>query len=328
MSDVLVYDRPGTGHTARGVEVIARVLGAKQLIEPLDTAQPKLEAWPGLVMLCSANNYFGNFGYIAVRRMLAGRRTVAQFIRDPRIYNERLKWFGRRGEISLNRTRLYLDIILRLPLVSSISILPPAPGQPLGFKHWLYDPEWWDLHVAPLAEVDVALPARGRTIVYMGRVQQRKGTAFFLRAASEAARRNMDLQFVIVGDASELTETQKAAFAAAGGALIARVADDSAFVSFIRKADWAWCCYEPQWEASSGIFGRALQLGTKSIVRRGSYLAHFHDLHAKGIQVDYDDVDGLLEGLTRPDKWRDGSVDVAQLAAVSAGRLRSSCGLG
>jgi glycosyltransferase involved in cell wall biosynthesis len=327
MSDVLVYDRPASGHEARAVEIISRVLDARPLIAPLDTARPKLEAWPGPVFLCSVNNYVDIFGRICVRRLLAGRRTIGQFIRDPRTYRENLKRIYLSGR--LNRTRILVEIVLRLPSVHPVSILPPAPGWPPRFRHWLYDPEWWDLSVAPLAELDVPLPTRpgGQTIVYMGRVQPRKGTAFFLRAAGEAARRKMNLQFVIVGDASELTQAQKTDFAAAGGVILARAEDDAAFVSFIRKADWAWCCYDPQWEASSGIFGRALQLGTKSIVRRGSYLAHFHGRHAKGIEVDYDDVDGLLDGLTRPDTWRTGSVDIAELASFSIKQLRSSCGL-
>ncbi|HJW41373.1 MAG TPA: glycosyltransferase [Rhizomicrobium sp.] len=327
MSDVLVYDRPGAGHERRAVEVISRVLDAQSLIEPLDTALPKLKAWPGPVFLCTANGYVSVFNRICINRLLAGRRTIGQFIRDPRVYRENLRSAFRSGSLSLNRSRLLMEAVLRLPLVHPISTLPPAPDWPLRFRHWLYDPEWWDLSVAPLVDVDVPLQAGGQTVLYLGKVQHRKGTSFFLRAAQDAARRKAGLQFVIVGDASELTDAQRTAFAAAGGLVIPRAEDDATFVSFIRRANWVWCCYEPAWEASSGIFGRALQLGTKSIVRKASYLAHFHSVYAKGIEVVYDDVDDLLEGLGSPDRWQNGSVDIADLGAFSIRCLRASCGL-
>jgi hypothetical protein len=207
--------------------------------------------------------------------------------------------------------------------------MPPAPGRPQRFRQWLYDTEWWDLAIAPLANVDAPLPKSlcSQTIVYMGKALQRKGIAFFLQAAQESARRNMNLQFVIIGDTSTLSEEHRRSFEAASGTILPRTEDSARFVSFIRQADWVWCCYDPTWEASSGIFGRTLQLGTKSIVRKDSYLAHFQSRYASGIQVDFGDIDGLLERLAGPYHMRGNSVDISELASFSIKRMRAGCGL-
>jgi hypothetical protein len=43
-------------------------------------------------------------------------------------------------------------------------------------------------------------------------------------------------------------------------------------MSLFRAADAAWCCYPPERDLSSGIFGRAVQFGIAPIVRQGSVL--------------------------------------------------------
>jgi hypothetical protein len=54
--------------------------------------------------------------------------------------------------------------------------------------------------------------------------------------------------------------------------LLDRHIDDAELFCLYRNADLVWSCYAPDYNQSSGIHGRAVQLGIPVVVRKGSYI--------------------------------------------------------
>lgn len=311
MTPPLVFDRPRPGHHRRGVDVLAKVLDGVILMAPIPAAWWRLLRWPGPVVFQTADGYLLSFFWLCLTRSVLGRRSMGTLLRNPR----EAGWKSRlRGGL--------VACIRALPRVTVLIIIAPdgagsAPG------NWIYDIEWWDLEVLPLADCNIVLP-EAPVVLGIGMVGRHKGLDFFLAAAQAARGRN--IRFVLVGDARRLEDGDRERFHAAGGLLIPPPARDAEFVSYIRHADWIWCCYHPRNDKSSGIFGRALQLGKRSIVRRGSYLQPFQERFGSGIAVDFGDVGALLEALESASD-RPTAPETMRFAPYSIDRLRQACGL-
>lgn len=320
MRDILVYDQPKDGHYRRGVEVVARALDGHPLLKPFQFAWPQLVGWRGALICQSVSTYLKKFLLLAAVRSLLGRRTVALLVTDPRVHMEGWRQPGPR--------RWLFELVARLPKLRMLSIVM-SECEPHPREEWIADVEWWDLSLAPLAIRDVVFPGRSEapTVVFLGMVEERKGTKFFVAAAQAAAHRNANLRFAFVADATKLAAEDREAFEAAGGILMPRAMDDETFVSTIRCADWIWCCYQPSRDLSSGIFGRTLQLGTRSIVRKNSYLERFQKRYGNGIAVDYGDVEGLLAALASPQPALGPLPDITAFASTAIARLRAACGV-
>lgn len=317
MSTILVFGWPGKGHESRYVEVLAHVVGGTPLLARLSDALWRLAAWRGPLICSTADAYVWPFLFLCVVRSLLGRRTVALMIRDPW---ERFGW-PRQGL----RTAFY-NAIVALPAVQVFSICKPQPGEPE--QSWIYDVEWWDLYVAPLPEAPAGFlpPSAEPSVLFLGDLHPRKGAEFFFDVALRAAQRRLALRFVFAGDTSRIDAGLRQRFGAAGGLLLSRMEYDREFVSCIRSADWIWCCYRPDWNRSSGLFGRVLQLNKRCIVRKDSYLEPFQTLYGRGIAVAFGDADALLDGLLQsPPALL--PAPTADFAAWSIGRLLSACGV-
>lgn len=313
---ILVFDQPRPGHHRRLVEVLCAALKAEPLLAPIGTAWRHLIAWRGVVICNSGGEYVAAFLVICAVRSLLLRRTVAILVRDPRERWHNGGW----------RRRLF-DMVTRQPLVRLLTFTKPAGGAVQG-NEWIYDIEWWDLTMCPLPVRKAVFPGdRNRpTILFIGDIHERKGIAFFIATAQRASQRGLPYRFVLAGDASGLAPERVADLSDAGIFILPRIDDDAVFVAFIREADWLWCCYRPDWDGSSGLFGRALQLGAKAIIRERSYLEEFQRQYGNGVAVPYGDPDRLLDALVSRD-WGQ-APSVAAFASFSISRLRAACGLG
>ena len=97
------------------------------------------------------------------------------------------------------------------------------------------------------------------------------------------------------------------------------------FVSLMRQADLLWCCYNPIYDQSSGIFGRAIQIGRPTIVRKGSCLEGWQKEYGFGFAVDYGDIDALIAALDRPLTQTDRSQQNQGIAERAMNRLTQAC---
>lgn len=86
---------------------------------------------------------------------------------------------------------------------------------------------------------------------------------------------------------------------ALGGVVFDRMVSDEELLSLYGASDLVWSCYSPHYNQSSGIFGRAFQLGKPSLVRESSYLADLADiLEHPALRLPFGEVNSASERLT------------------------------
>lgn len=290
MNKPLVFDQPKVGHFCRGARVIARLLEGEALIGWANASWRALVAYPGPVVCQTADDYILIFLLVAFLRSFRRRITVAITVRDPaRTAATAMRRFVRRRLERISRSLPHVTILSNVPITAD-SISP--------FQ--IFDTEWWDLSVSALA-ITGEKPAVPEpiSVVFLGNVGWHKGSGFFVDVAEAAARRGENMVFSIVGDVRRLSNGDQLRFHASGGRIYPAPGSDADFVSWLNRADWVWCCYHPDSNKSSGIFGRTMQLAKPAIVRAGSYIAPFQRLYGRGIAVVYGDINAVLDGLRR-----------------------------
>lgn len=64
-----------------------------------------------------------------------------------------------------------------------------------------------------------------------------------------------------------------------------RIVTDDEILRLYKVADLAWCCYAPDYDQASGVFGRALQTGVEPVVREGRVLSDIKSLNLSTVEV-------------------------------------------
>lgn len=301
MPDVVVYDRYTDGHRRDYFRVLERTLGARVV------AGSGFRLWLELVrcrhLVCSTcDDYLGLFTGLSLARIVMGRTTVGLSIRAETAANRR----DRTGALK----RLALRVLRWLPGPRLITLMPywAEPKLQRYAVDWMYDLQLWDLPwldgpragASPSRLDDARRLAGDRPLVVaIGHQRQVKGGHFFLELFSDPEIRARFL-FVTIGPNWDLDPDRVRRFEDHGGVFMDTELDDDEILGLYGSDTIIWACYRPDYNQSSGIFGRALQLGRPTIVRTGSYLATLQrQLGAPGWAIDYDDVEGARRELNQ-----------------------------
>lgn len=286
---VLVFDASSSGHRENYVRVFARLLGGVPLIGPpfnylgrLVTARrlllPTFETMPRF--------YF----FVALLRMLLNRRTVL-FILRPQVAPG--QW------IKLATHRL----LAAMPGVRLATIFPIAPNSHLyGRSTLILDLEYWDRAGLPLPGPTplsdaVRAAAAGRCIVTaLGCFSEDKGANMLIDLAE---REELAEHFLFVVGGIILPDVEARLDAASRHGLFVekRKLSEAELMSLYTITDFTWCCYAPERDISSGIFGRSLQFGVPVILREGSLLQRQAEGRANYIAVPWGDSNAAEERL-------------------------------
>ena len=312
----LVYDVSTSGHRARDASVVAKVVGGRTYFDAPRHSLSRLVRHRGPVVWQTADYQLRWFTLVAFLRSLRGRKTIAVCYRN----NHQA---GARFLPRVVRTFLFCAWNA-LPYCTALTTCPAAPDH--RSPEFLYDIEWWDMKAAPLPVVPLPPFAKtGKRLMFLGDPSHLKGIEFFIDCAATATARRIDWHFVLVGPIDALTPERKAKLIDADVSLISGPKDDAAFVSYARQADVVWCCYDPIYDQSSGVFGRALQLNKATIVRANSLLHACQRRYGQGIAVPYGDTNGLLDRLDSFPGGRDRAEDVLHMYDQAAAKLRNLC---
>lgn len=270
---VVIYDNysGSDGHRGEYYALMARLIGSvrtSSLWRALWARQPVLDG--------AIEASVGSYILLCVVRSVIGRRTAGILFRPLPLLEGKL--------FRLKVKRLLLAFAKRLPGVATLTILP-FELEP-GFAHfangWIYDPQYWDLHYpdeepAPsegtLAR-QIRTEAAGRGIVVaLGRQDREKGFAMFAQLFAQRADLRESFLFAFGGAVTEReVSAEQAAFEACRGFGLARYISHDELLDLYSVGDAVWCCYSPDYDQASGVFGRAIQLGLPVIVRKGSLL--------------------------------------------------------
>jgi glycosyltransferase involved in cell wall biosynthesis len=256
----------------------------------------RISVWPGAftrnpLLFPTVDGLFLTFLLTAPIRTIFLLRTVAIWHRPK---------YSTEGRSLKHFTKYYAArLIKHVPLVALISVQEPQHEPEISclFNNWIYQIAQWHKPSKVAAhegdpksfEMAIRRHADGRPIlVYLGEISDEKGFAFFTEILIEAVRSGNELAFVAAGNINQDSTHVAQRFVAAGGMLVAHYISDCEFLTAIAVADWVWACYRPDNDQNSGVFGLAYQAGSKTIVRRGSFVARMAaDLGFPTVKIGY-----------------------------------------
>lgn len=311
----LIYDVAKSGHRLRDSYVLSRVLSGQVRLQSVRQAWRDLIRFRGPLIWLTADYELIWFTSICLIRSALGRRTVGICYRNNSVED---------GKYLVHKVRLFLFWLWNcLPNAVALTCCPSK--RPLEQKRFLYDIEWWDLVACPLDLKPVA-PSLEDSVVFLGNPNALKGGPFFIEAALTAKRRGSRWKFVLVGLTRDISPQMLAMLQEADIQVIAPPADDGEFVAYMASAGYLWCCYNPVYDQSSGIFGRSLQLSRPSIVRSGSLLVDIQKRYGAGIAVTYGDAEAAVDALEGAYVLRDSTALVQNFLNKAVTKLKSACG--
>lgn len=211
----------------------------------------------------------------AVVNAFQGRQTVGLFFRPGECFlTGRMKHRIKHG---------VFRVLKHVPRTQLLTIMPFSvdPRFAQVAHGWIDDVQFWDLDLLgdesgaegmAIAQ-GIRARAQGRQVVVAVGTQNRlKGFDLFSRMLEGEPRLAARFLFVSGGRVAEDCRGAARAFNDAGGYLIDRFISEAELLGLYHAADIVWSCYAPDYNQASGIFGRAVQLGKPTLLRRGSYL--------------------------------------------------------
>lgn len=286
---LVIFDVYRDGHRRDYFRVLRRVLGGQVAWGRFGQRWPLLLAAKKLV--CSTcDDYLVAFFLLAVGRALLGRPTLGLSVRSETI-------FQREG-IAQKLKQLLLRLLKYVPGAELITFMPHwvEPRLARYATDWMYDLQFWDVAwlnppsgtSAQAMKATLLQAAAGRKIVAtIGHQRRVKGVEYFMALYAQPEIRERYL-FVCIGPNWDVDKRLVSSFTGGGGLFLDGPLRDDEIIPLYALVDYVWACYRPDYDQSSGIFGRAIQLGRPTIVRAGSYLARMQaDLAGTGFAIPY-----------------------------------------
>ncbi len=212
------------------------------------------------------------FLVVALIRMLIGKKTAGIMLR-PHSCNrtgtlaERVKYWMFRG-------------LSKSPRVSIISIVPYSSNAQIKAvtTHWVHDPQLWDyanlqrnpdpdLYRAIMENADLR-----KTLAFVGSVTSIKGISFLAEIVQMDPGILSEIHLVIAGKVAPEALEPVELLREAGAQIFDRFVSVQELEAVYDASDMIWCCYRPDYDQASGIFGRAVQFGRCPVVRESSMI--------------------------------------------------------
>lgn len=272
--DYIYVVAPG-GHRQAYVDQLGPMFGLEPHVAPMNLACFRWLLKADRLLLATIDDHVLSFAALAVLRRLAGRKTVGLFLR----FNATTAGTDATARVK----RVLFNGLRRLDGVGIVAILPFSidPRFAAVATDGVCDPQLWDMHdgskLRPPVENKLShllsRHAHGRWIVVLpGSLTRIKGFGLMADALETTPDLNRRYLFVAAGEVSDDCHDAADRFTAAGGLLVNRRISDDELEGLYAASDLIWCCYTPDYDQASGIFGRAIQFGKTPIVRRGSLI--------------------------------------------------------
>lgn len=283
----IVFDLNTDGHRQSYFQIFEKLFGSQRIIG-------RDQIWKCLgaksAVFISVDDYFLLYFAVAFIRNLFGKKTTGILIRAENLVN-----------LSITPKRILKKSLLKFMKSQShtqnLGIVPfqILPGLKPYLHNTIFDLQFWDLPVllpdpSPSMQAHeffdkIKARAGGRKVVMaVGRQDAVKGTLFFFDLWRLSEIREHFL-FVIVGKNRSLPEERYKEFNEKGGLAWDQEVSETDLVLSYQQADLIWCCYRPDYDVSSGIFGRSVQMKKTALTRRGSLISKYG---GQQIELPYD----------------------------------------
>lgn len=281
---VLVFDAVSTGHRGNYVFTFARLLEGEALI-----GSPSRNLWRLLftpqLLLPTLETSPRFYTVLTLLRSLLLRRTVIFVLRPQLPQRGAMRWMKA-------VTHRLLSILPGTRLATIFKV--PADSHLAGRATLIRDLEYWDLAgrpapgPTPLSDRARAAAASGsKVIVSLGWFSEDKGGRMLLDMFAEPAMAGR-FTLMIAGMVEPDLARNLATISNKHLLVENRILTEEELLSLYSVADLSWCCYAPERDISSGVFGRSLQFGVPTIVREGSLLHRQADDFGYGLAVPWE----------------------------------------
>lgn len=273
------YSKNLDGHRAAYIEFAIKHLGGQRIIFN------RIFTHTGPVMFLMVEENFFLYFCSCIWRSLNGLRTVGLLFRPrPAIEAKTLK---------LRIKRQCLQLLRLLKNVKTFSIVPTYLDYRIEkiTNDWIHDFQFWDLsdkqyslfisiknnehqNTTQFLEVlkftrKVELFASGKPILIALGIQT-KDKGIEVLASNMQIFSKAGWAIVVAGRFADDQKENRGLIEESGGLVIDRILSDDEMIASYALATAVWCYYDPAYDQSSGILGRAIQLGVLPIVRPGS----------------------------------------------------------
>lgn len=176
---------------------------------------------------------------------------------------------------------ILLKIWKSLPKQKVLSILPyDIDSSSKKFTNaYIYDPQLWDMSIKklkkPLPSTQLSLKAKEKSnnrkiLIFLGKITLYKGFDYLIDFTENNKK---DVFVVVAGRMTKECKPLGEKLKSAGMMVVDRFISDEELFSLYQIADFAWSYYKPEYDQSSGIYGRAIQLGVIPIIRADSIIS-------------------------------------------------------
>lgn len=270
-SSGVVHVTVKTGHRGNYLRVLARGLELAPVTCRISLHTTGRLLRPRRLLCATLDDQPVAFVAVALLRALIGRSTCGIYLRP---HSMLAPWTS--GPWRLKRGMFRL--VRRLRRVRVVSVIPFTLRPELAdiCDDWINDPEHWDVQER-LESPGGGLP---ETDLSRAALQHAGDRPLLLVCGWLTAQKGLDdlhvgdgsVAIAVVGAVQEGAEQAVARLQASGAWVVDRWVSDDELLSLYGVADAVWCRYRSDYDQSSGVFGRALQLGIPMIVRPGSLL--------------------------------------------------------
>jgi hypothetical protein len=289
---LLVFDANDTGHRGNYARIFGAALGCEYLIGPIKLHWQRLFRVETL-FLSTFETAPQSFTLLMTARALLGLRTIVILLRPKLTVRSTIKrWLKRCIHM----------LLADLKRVTLISVMDLSRTHLDGRATAIQDPEFWDLSLREKAVGATALSDRiaqaadgRRILLFPGYLSADKGANFLADAMMRPDWPSDRILVAAIGTQMDDAKPACQLIGQAGGFVHSHLVSDDEFLSLFTITDFAWCCYTPERDMSSGVFGRSVQLGIWPLVSAGSFLDELVGSLQFGAAIPYGDIDALID---------------------------------
>lgn len=285
----VAYDLSTEGHRESYFRVFEQLWNAQRVV---GRNKLRLTLKADECVYLSVDDYFIKFFILCFTRSFLGKKTFGLLLRAENLVL---------AEPTAKRAlkMVLLKVLKLLPKVTTIGIIPfeILPGLRSYLKSAIWDLQYWDVPILfpNLSPSEMAqqkmdfmkdLAGDRQIVLALGRQDEAKGTLLFFDLWKLPEVREKFL-FGIVGVNRSIDPSAFEEFKKNGGFLWEGSISEEDLISSYKPARMIWCCYSPEYDVSSGIYGRGLQMKKTCIVREGSLISN---LGQPCLKIPYEDV--------------------------------------
>jgi len=268
--ECIVYSRETGGHRADYLDVLASELRLVVCSGPLSLRAFGRMFRARALLFATIDDDLALFAALGILRAIVGRPTAGLFIRPQTCFSSTSMRFLFK--------RIIYTTLAHIPTLTTATIIPfdIAPNLSAVARIGVADPQLWDVAhpivraTTPLSK-EIQSRLNGRKLcINLGTQSPDKGLPFLSRTVAENENILGSTLIVCAGLPMPSAHPYLDSLERSGAIVIRRHLTHTEILSLYQIADLVWACYEPSRDQASGVFGRAIQFGIGSIVRKNS----------------------------------------------------------